>query len=66
MISKFAAELTIRNRHGTLKEIKFESDTIEDLKHQIGQVQFLSLTGEVENRQRQWRIENGIKAPKER
>lgn len=62
---KFSAELTIRNPLGTLATMKFESDTVEDLKHQIGQIQFLSFDGEVEARQKQWRIDNGIKAPKQ-
>lgn len=60
---KFSAVLTINAGKEPL-DIRFESDTLEDLKHQIGQVQFLSLDGEVEARQKQWRIDNGIKAPK--
>lgn len=62
---KFSAVLKIYAGREPL-DIRFESDTLEDLKHQIGQIQFLSLNGEVEQRQKQWRIDNGIKAPKER
>ena len=60
---KFSAVLNINTGKKPF-DIRFESDTLEDLKHQIGQVQFLSLDGEVEARQKQWRIDNGIKAPK--
>lgn len=60
---KFSAVLTINTGKGPF-DIRFESDTLEDLKHQIGQIQFISFDGEVEARQKQWRIDNGIKAPK--
>ena len=63
---RFSADVVVRDRSRSLLIQHIESDTLEDLKHQIGQTQFLSLDGEVEKRQKQWRIDNGIKAPKER
>ena len=63
---RFSADVSIHDKSRDVLTLRFESDTLEDLKHQIGQIQFLSLDGEVEKRQKQWRIDNGIKAPKER